>query len=294
MGGREARATSRDDGDDAALKLAFARPSPAVACGIRRRASGTWKSPRRRAAWLRFRRVLTRRECIAAEKGVALWQKALRARLIDVVATLLADNDARDRSIVHRTNSSLRARPPRRCYHAASAAQGATRDLRAPLRPPARASRRLVLNLQPGTAHPRRTAHAAMREPDWQQHAAAATRRAREAWEDTVSFAQHLAGRAAPFASHAAVSAAAYTATLATAQVRRCVSHVATRRPRAALRRIVCGPRRGAGHGVCVPRVKRDARRRTRAGLHQRRPRLRRRGAGLRSAGALAPRRPRV
>ena len=59
-----------------------------------------------------------------------------------------------------------------------------------------------------------------MREPDWQAHAAAATRRAREAWDDTAAFAQHLAGRAAPFASHAAVSAAAYTATLASAQVR--------------------------------------------------------------------------
>ena len=48
----------------------------------------------------------------------------------------------------------------------------------------------------------------------------AVTRRAHEAWADGVEFAQHLAGRAAPFASHAAVSAAAYTATLGSAQAR--------------------------------------------------------------------------
>ena len=65
---------------------------------------------------------------------------------------------------------------------------------------------------------PRRAA-AAMPAPEWDMRAL--TRRAHDAWDDSVAFAQHLAGRAAPFASHAAVSAAAYTATLASAQVRR-------------------------------------------------------------------------
>ena len=78
-----------------------------------------------------------------------------------------------------------------------------------------------------------------MREPDWQAHAAAATRRARESWEDTVAFAQHLAGRAAPFASHAAVSAAAYTATLASAQVRVRAQRNASHHPRASLTRLL-------------------------------------------------------
>ena len=67
-----------------------------------------------------------------------------------------------------------------------------------------------------------------MPAPEW--NVQAVTRRAHEAWADSVSFAQHLAGRAAPFASHAAVSAAAYTATLASAQVRPRALCDATRR----------------------------------------------------------------
>ena len=66
----------------------------------------------------------------------------------------------------------------------------------------------------------------------------AVARAAHEAWADSVAFAQHLAGRAAPFASHAAVSAAAYTATLASAQVRRCEYRANMHRVRALLTRL--------------------------------------------------------
>ena len=65
---------------------------------------------------------------------------------------------------------------------------------------------------------------------------AALSQRAQAAWSDTVSFASHLAGRAGPFVSHAAVSAAAFTATLATAQARRaCLAQSRSPSSRAAL-----------------------------------------------------------
>jgi len=75
-----------------------------------------------------------------------------------------------------------------------------------------------------------------MPPPEWDMRAV--TRAAHEAWADSVAFAQHLAGRAAPFASHAAVSAAAYTATLASAQVRRCEYRANMHRVRALLTRL--------------------------------------------------------
>ena len=56
------------------------------------------------------------------------------------------------------------------------------------------------------------------RSSDFDAHAL--RQRAAAAWSDTAAFAQHLAGRAVPFASHALVSAAAFTTTLAAAQVR--------------------------------------------------------------------------
>jgi hypothetical protein len=64
--------------------------------------------------------------------------------------------------------------------------------------------------------------------PSSEWDAKAVSRRAHAAWSDSVHFAQHLAGRAAPFVSHAAVSAAAFTAALATAQAR---THTRTHAP---------------------------------------------------------------